>query len=91
MEIGSIQPNSNSVRPSSVPPLEAAQRRELIQAAKVINSSEVLGQKDELVFAIDPGSRRAIVRIVDRNTREVVLQLPSEYVLRLAEDLSRKS
>jgi uncharacterized FlaG/YvyC family protein len=28
-----------------------------------------------------------VVRIVNRNTKEVVSQIPPEYVLRLAEDL----
>jgi uncharacterized FlaG/YvyC family protein len=29
------------------------------------------------------------VRVVNRNTREVISQVPEEYVLRLAEDLKK--
>ena len=91
MAISSIQPSGHSVPESPrVSPQEAAQRREVIAAVKTVNASEMLGQQDELVFVVDPASRRAIVRLVDKRTREVVLQLPPEYVLRLAEDLNRK-
>ena len=91
MEISSIQPVSFAVPETpNVTPQEAAQRRELIQAVKAVNSSEILGQQNELVFLVDSANRRAILRLVDRKTHEVVLQLPPEYVLRLAEDLNRK-
>jgi uncharacterized FlaG/YvyC family protein len=38
---------------------------------------------------VDRASRRAIVRIVDKQTHEVINQIPAEYVLRLAEELTR--
>ena len=91
MEISPIQPVSFAApAPPTVTPQEAAQRRELIQAVKAVNSSEVLGEHNELVFVVDSANRRAIVRLVDRKTHEVVLQIPPEYVLRLAEDVNRK-
>ena len=91
MEISSIQASGHSASESpQVSPQEAAQRRALIGAVKTVNASEILGQQDELVFVVDSATRRAIVRLVNRKTREVELQLPAEYVLRLAEDLNRK-
>ena len=91
MAISSIQPNGHSVAESlQISPQEAAQRRELLGAVRAVNASEILGQKDELVFVVDTANRRAIARLVDKKTREVVLQLPPEYVLRLAADLNRK-
>ena len=42
------------------------------------------------MFVLNPGSHQAIVRLVDRQTGEVLLQLPPEYVVRLAEDLTKK-
>ncbi len=67
---------------------EAAQRRELIQAARTVNDSGQLGH-NQLVFVIDRTTHRAIIRVEDKETHEVVLQVPPEYVLRLAEDLHR--
>jgi flagellar protein FlaG len=73
-----------------VPPEEAAQRRKLVQAAKSINASGTLGQ-NQLVFMVDRATHRPIIRVEDRETHEVVLQLPPEYVLRLAQDLDPAS
>ena len=91
MEISAIKP-SNYPAPelANVTPQEAAQRRELIKAIKAVNSSETLGEQNELVFVLNPGDHRPIVRLVDRKTREVVMQLPPEYVVRLAEESTRK-
>jgi uncharacterized FlaG/YvyC family protein len=87
MEISSVQPN---VVPSpQAPPVaaaEAAQRRELIQATKSVNESGLLGH-NELVFLIDRATHKSVIRVEDPETHEVVLQLPPEYVLRLAQDL----
>jgi len=87
MEISSVQPN---VGPSpQAPPVaaeEAAQRRELIQATKSVNDSRLLG-RNQLVFLVDRATHKPIIRVEDPDTHEVVMQLPPDYVLRLAQDL----
>jgi flagellar protein FlaG len=70
------------------PPAQQAQNRDLIQAVQAINKSEMLGSGNELSFALDRESGRAVIRIVDTDTKEVIQQVPPEYVLRIAEDLS---
>jgi formylmethanofuran dehydrogenase subunit B len=67
----------------------AEERRVLIQAVRSVNAAELFGQQHELSFAVDRESRRPVVRIVDRKTRTVVQQIPSESVLRLAEELKQ--
>jgi len=62
--------------------------RDVVQAVKALNGTEMFGE-NELTFAKDPQSRRMVVRIVDRKTKEVISQIPPEYVLRLAEDLKQ--
>jgi flagellar protein FlaG len=64
-----------------------AQHRDLIQAAHSINASDLFGSGNELTFSMDPHSQRPIMRIVDRQTKEVVQQIPTEEVLRMAEQL----
>ena len=68
-----------------------AQRKELIQAAKAINASGILGADSDLVFVVDRASHRTIMRVVDRQTKEVIMQLPPEYILHLAADLVEKT
>jgi flagellar protein FlaG len=64
-----------------------AEKRELIQAVKAINESEAFGNESELTFVLDRTTKQAVIRVVDRETGEVIRQIPQEHVLRLAEDL----
>ena len=87
MDITALQPAATSRAASSQVTLEeAAQRRQLLQAAQSVNQSGVLGQ-NQLVFLLDRQTHQAVIRVVDRTTQQVVSQIPPEYVLRLAQNL----
>jgi uncharacterized FlaG/YvyC family protein len=58
----------------------------LIQATKTLNDSGLFG-KNQIVFAVDSVTHRPVIRIEDRETHEVVQQLPPEYVLELAQGI----
>ena len=75
---------------TSTPSVAVEDRRALIQAVRAVNAAEFYGQENELSFAFDRGSQRAVVRIVDKKTREVVQQIPTEQVLRFAEELKQR-
>jgi uncharacterized FlaG/YvyC family protein len=93
MNISSTNPSASSTLLASavnVPPEEAAQRRQLVQAAKSVNASGTLGE-NQLVFAVDPSTHHMIMRVENRDTHEVVLQVPPEYVVRMADDLASSS
>ena len=89
MEINRIQsPGGDLISP--VTPLSAqqrAERQEIIRAVESVQKAQLFGEYNELTFAFDRASTRPILRIVDKRTREVVRQIPAEYLLRLAEDL----
>jgi flagellar protein FlaG len=75
---------------SSTPQAEQiSEKREIIQAVRAINGAELLGRDQELTFAVDRDTRRPVVKVVDRNTGEVLMQVPSEDVLRLARQLGK--
>ena len=63
-----------------------AAQRQLIQAVKALNGTELFGQDSELTFVFDRQTRKALVRVVKKDTREVLLQIPPESVLRMAEE-----
>lgn len=87
MNITSLQPTvSTPAGSSQVSVEEAAQRRQLLQAAQSVNESGVLG-RNQLVFLLDRQTHRTVIRLVDPTTNQVVSQIPPEYVLRLAQDL----
>ncbi len=89
MDVGAIRtdlaPSPLVDQPLS--PREVAERRELVKAVKAVNENQLFGQNSELTFSFDRTSRRAVVKIINRETREVIRQIPSEDVLRLAESL----
>ena len=71
--------------PSTTPTEQKISQPEMIEAVKAVNEAGLFGQQYELTFAMDRRSSRPLLRLVDRNTHEVVRQIPPEYVLRLAQ------
>jgi flagellar protein FlaG len=67
-----------------------AAQREVIQAVKAVNATQLLGQDNELTYQRDQETQRMVVKLVNRQTGDVVSQIPAEYVLRIAEDLQGK-
>ena len=86
MEIGALQKDTQSlpVAPVSTPPEIAAQNRELIQAVRSINATEHFGMESALTFTMDRKTLKPVIRVINSKTKEVIQQLPPEYVLELA-------
>ena len=87
METGNVQ--AQQMAPVAVQqpvPETKAEDRELIQAVKALNATELFGQNNELTFVLDRQTHRPLVRIIDRETKEVIRQIPPEYAVRMAED-----
>ena len=89
MDITAIKRGEVGVHaPAPVAPLDdKAEHREVVQAVKAVNGTEMFGPENELRFQRDPESKRMVLRVVNRKTSEVLSQVPAEYVLRLAQDL----
>ena len=68
---------------------KTAEQREVVQAVKAVNGTEMFGAENELRFQKDPETHRFVVRVINKKTREVLSQVPEEVVLRLAEDLKK--
>lgn len=89
MDITAIHRIAQALPATAVPisPDQATQGREVVQAVKALNQTEMFGQDNQLEFQRDQSSRRMVIRIVNRKTNEVVSQVPPEYILRLAQEL----
>ena len=68
---------------------KTAEKREVVQAVKAVNGAEMFGADNELRFQKDPETNRLVVVVINKKTREVLSQVPEEYVLRLAEDMKK--
>jgi uncharacterized FlaG/YvyC family protein len=92
MEISAVRANAPAPpAPETIPAVQAAENRDVVQAVKALNGAEMFGHDNQLMFQRDAQTQRMVIRMVDRKTNEVVTQIPAEYVLRLAEDLKRAS
>jgi uncharacterized FlaG/YvyC family protein len=92
MEMDSLraaQTHGAMAQSSAAPADRRIDRPEMIQAVHAVNESTMFGDEYELTFSTDRGSRRPLLQLVNRKTREVVRQIPAEYVLRAARELSR--
>jgi len=58
-------------------------------AVNAINESELLGFDRELRFSSDPRTRLGVVEVLNRSTGEVIVQLPSQFILNLAQNLQK--
>ena len=60
--------------------------RQVAAAVQQLNQNDFSGPARELTIVLDQKTHRPLVRIVDKVTGEVVQQIPSEYVLRMAQE-----
>ena len=90
MEVGRISPIIDMMATTAIAPVSPQQRaeqRQLIHSVEALNQAQLFGQNNELTFTFDRQSKKPILKIVNKETQEVVQQLPPEYVLRLADGL----
>ena len=88
MDITAVNRAAHSA-PTQVTPVpvdHAAENREVVQAVKALNNTEMFGEDNQLRFQRDPLTKRMVVQVVNSKTNEVISQIPQEYVLRLAQD-----
>jgi len=74
----------SSERSGDAPPADG----DLHQAIERINQSLSVSRQG-IEFSVDPDSNRVIVRVVDRETKEVLRQMPSQEALDIAKALDR--
>ena len=72
------------------PLLRQPEKKGLIEAVKAVNKAELFGQENEVTFVLDRRSQKLLVRIVNKETRELVRQIPDEYLRHLAGELRIK-
>jgi uncharacterized FlaG/YvyC family protein len=92
MEVGKVDSYPQWSMVTAPTPVSSAIRAEqdrLIQAVKAINKSQLAGDSRELTYSLDPSTRRIIFKLVDKETQDVIRQVPPEYLLRLAEESGR--
>ena len=92
MNISSVHSNPNiSAWDQAASGSDSARYSQLPQAVRLINNSNIFSPENELTLALDRNTHRPITRIVNRDTHQLVMQLPPEYILQLASQLQSGS
>jgi flagellar protein FlaG len=90
VEISRVDGTGDYALPTSyttLTPKEREEQQQLVQAVSALNKAELFGEDQELRFVYDRHSKKPILRVVDKQTDEVIRQVPPEYVLRLADSV----
>jgi len=66
----------------------APEEQQVTQALKSINEM-LQARSPNLEFSVDSDSKRNIVKVVDKNTLEVIRQMPTQEALEIAKALDR--
>ena len=82
MEIGPL----NRIGSLPAEPYDAGQ---LVAATRALNNAELLGQGRTLRLRRGAGGKRLRVQVVNRDTGEVMDELPPEAVLRMMNELEK--
>ena len=88
-KLNGITPPSAVTPVTGEPKLQA--NPELVQAVAAVNGAKLFGYDSELTFAMDRETRRMVVRLIEKDTRKVIRQIPPEYLLRLAEGVGGRT
>jgi len=84
---------SNISLPESQPSV-ATERRARTQAVaaavRTINESGIVGPDRQVTFSTDSATRELVVRVVDKQSKDVLVQWPSEYALNLAQEYRKE-
>jgi flagellar protein FlaG len=94
-----IAPTNLSVQSAASVPLSAAidpgssrtANRLVAAAVNTLNQTEIAGTGREFSFSVDGKTKLPVVRIVDSSTRELIEQIPSQYILDLAEQITQET
>jgi uncharacterized FlaG/YvyC family protein len=75
-------------------PAVAAENRARTQAVaaavRTLNESGVAGPDRQVTFSTDAVTRELVVRVVDKQSKDVLVQWPSEYALNLAQEYRKE-
>lgn len=87
-----LERNEPAARGQDLPPARPEQAEESVEVEQVETavsqiSDFVQNFQRDLLFSIDEDSDRLVVKVVDSETQEVIRQIPSEEMLRIARNL----
>ena len=96
MDIGSVNRVNTDRADLTVPsnPTPAQQNdpsmvRQIVTAIRGLNQSEMMAPDRQLTFMLDPKTQRPVIRIVEKDSGDVIDQIPPEMILLMRDSLNK--
>ena len=67
-----------------------ARTQAVVAAVRLINESGLAGPERQVTYSTDSATRELIIKVVDKQSREVLVQWPSEYALHIAQEYQKE-
>ncbi|OZY85061.1 flagellar biosynthesis protein FlaG [Cellvibrio mixtus] len=83
-----LPPIAEAAKPVAVETVNSQAVQEKVQAAVAQMNEYIQSTQRDLNFTYDPTSGETVVKVLDRNTQEVIRQIPDEVFLHLAQQLT---
>lgn len=83
-----LPPVAEAAKPVPVETVNSQAVQEKVQAAVTQMNEYIQSTQRDLNFSYDPNSGETVVKVLDRNTQEVIRQIPNEIFLRLAQQMA---
>lgn len=81
-------PETQTATPSAAQ--SRARTQAVAAAVRTLNESGAVGPDRQVTFSTDSATRELVIRVVDKQSNDVVVQWPSEYALNLAQEYQRE-
>lgn len=78
-----------TINPAQTSPVTNPTDSQIVTAVRGLNQSEFLSQNHTLTHRRDPKTGHMVIQVVERDTGDVVDQIPPEAVLRLSDEIKR--
>jgi uncharacterized FlaG/YvyC family protein len=69
---------------------QRAQTHALVSAVHAINQAGAVGPDREVTYSTDSATKALIISVVDKQSKQVILQWPSEYALQMAQQFQKE-
>ncbi len=79
---------ATKVLESDLPAKSIPSSEQVAEALNVVNKAAVFEQRS-LSFMMDETSGRSIIKVMDKSTDQLIRQIPSEELLKVAQDIKR--
>jgi uncharacterized FlaG/YvyC family protein len=67
-----------------------AQIHALVSAVNVLNQANAAGNGREVTYSTDSATKELVISVVDKESKQVLVQWPSQYALDMAQDFQKE-